>query len=277
MNFFIDFEATQFSNEIISIGCISEKGDEFHSYVRSEKKITSFITSLTGITDEVRQTAPTSDEVFSKFFQWLCAHTEDDIVTFYCYGTSDSKFIRKNLSKTNSFAAQAALSLIAMNLYDYSNIVKAHFGLAKHISLIKLVAYYRNEESVIQTHDALEDARFLKEVFEHVSNEEIVTGHPFPEYETVASAQPTITTQTDKPDWSECVVEMYNKSGTTLIKSFQGLHKAVSYAVNHINVADRERADKTKIKNRILKAINGNTLYMDKTWKIIMPKEDKNE
>ena len=27
MNFYIDFEATQFSNHIISVGCVTEKGD----------------------------------------------------------------------------------------------------------------------------------------------------------------------------------------------------------------------------------------------------------
>ena len=33
MNYFIDFEATQFSNDIISIGCIDENGEEFYSLI----------------------------------------------------------------------------------------------------------------------------------------------------------------------------------------------------------------------------------------------------
>lgn len=38
MKYFIDFEATQFTNEIIEIGCINEYGDVFHSYVKAKKK-----------------------------------------------------------------------------------------------------------------------------------------------------------------------------------------------------------------------------------------------
>ena len=44
MKYFIDFEATQFSNEIISVGCVREDGKEFYSLVRPEKrKLTKFI------------------------------------------------------------------------------------------------------------------------------------------------------------------------------------------------------------------------------------------
>ena len=53
MNFYIDFEANQFSDRIISIGCISENGNNFYSLCRPSKPgetITNFITELTGIT-----------------------------------------------------------------------------------------------------------------------------------------------------------------------------------------------------------------------------------
>ena len=32
MNFYVDFEATQFSNRIISIGCTNELGEKFEDY-----------------------------------------------------------------------------------------------------------------------------------------------------------------------------------------------------------------------------------------------------
>lgn len=67
MNYFIDFEATQFSNEIISIGCVNETGEKFSSMVYTDKKITSFITNLTGITDEMNKAAPSLDDVFTLF------------------------------------------------------------------------------------------------------------------------------------------------------------------------------------------------------------------
>ena len=54
MKYFIDFEATQFSGDIISVGCVDETGRRFYSLVKPHKLglMTGFITDLTGITDE---------------------------------------------------------------------------------------------------------------------------------------------------------------------------------------------------------------------------------
>ena len=52
MKFYIDFEATQFTEQIISIGCIDEVGNSFYSLVKPQLenfKISNFITELTGI------------------------------------------------------------------------------------------------------------------------------------------------------------------------------------------------------------------------------------
>lgn len=70
MKYFIDFEATQFSQEIISIGCVREDGKNFYSLIKPKKLsgITDFITSLTGITKDMVREAPNSDEVFKNFF-----------------------------------------------------------------------------------------------------------------------------------------------------------------------------------------------------------------
>ena len=52
MKYFIDFEASQFAEEIISVGCVDELGRSFYSLVRPRRpqKVTGFITNLTGIT-----------------------------------------------------------------------------------------------------------------------------------------------------------------------------------------------------------------------------------
>lgn len=73
MKYFIDFEATEYSNEIISIGCVDENGREFYSLVQPHKieKLTKFITDLTGITTEDLCNAPTANEAFSEFYNWL--------------------------------------------------------------------------------------------------------------------------------------------------------------------------------------------------------------
>ena len=51
MKYFIDFEATQFSGEIISIGCVDENGRQFYTLVKPAKmsEMTDFIEELTGI------------------------------------------------------------------------------------------------------------------------------------------------------------------------------------------------------------------------------------
>ena len=170
MKYFIDFEATQFSNEIIEIGCIREDGAKFKSYVNAENKLTKFIINLTGITQEVIDNAPSSDTVFSFFYRWL--QEDNSNIEFYCYGNSDIDFVKKNLQKTKNFEAQAALSMIGMSLNDYSQFVKKHFGLIKPIGLVKVLAYYRGVESIEQTHDALDDAIFLKELFDFIEAEE---------------------------------------------------------------------------------------------------------
>ena len=111
MNYFIDFEANQFSNEIISIGCVRENGDQFYSLINPKKRITEFITNLTGITNELLQKAENSEEVFQKFFEW-CNEYPNDIPTFYCYGNSDTSFVKTNFNKAKNFKEKAILGYL---------------------------------------------------------------------------------------------------------------------------------------------------------------------
>ena len=70
MNYYIDFEATQYNQEIISIGCVREDGKTFYSLIKPKKlkNVTKFISKLTGITKDKLKNAKTSDEVFRDFF-----------------------------------------------------------------------------------------------------------------------------------------------------------------------------------------------------------------
>ena len=85
MNYFIDFEATQFTGEIISIGCVDENDRQFYTLVKPEKSedITGFIIDLTGIGRGELKKAPTADEAFVSLFEWL---DKSAPVRFYCYG-----------------------------------------------------------------------------------------------------------------------------------------------------------------------------------------------
>ena len=163
MKYFIDFEATQFTQEIISIGCINELGEEFSSLVRpTEGKITSFITSLTGITKEMMEEAPTADFVFSLFWDWI---KNDSLAPeFVCYGNCDKRFVENTLKHVKSLKAKAALLLINDSIKDFAPVVTKTFKLAGSLSLKQLYEYYFKPE--VQRHDAMEDATWLKAVFD---------------------------------------------------------------------------------------------------------------
>lgn len=267
MNYFIDFEATQFSNEIISVGCVRADGITFYEEVRAKRKITPFITSLTGITDAQNKVAASSDDVFERFFDWLL-ECGNEKATFYCYGNSDIDFIRKNLALTTNVKAQAALSIIGMNLKDYSKTVKTHFGLIKNLSLIKLVAYYRGVESIEQNHNALEDALYLKEAFEHVEAEKEVIGHPFPDYESETNNQQSndvndITKEKLKQIQHE--IRIYNNEDV-LECTFNSLTEARKWVISKLGKIDQLKANKRKVENKIINAYLQNKTYRGYKW-----------
>lgn len=261
MKYFIDFEATQFSNEIIEIGCIREDGAEFMSYVRADKKLTNFIINLTGITQDMVDAAPTSDEVFASFYEWLKGDTE---IEFYCYGNSDIDFVKKNLSKSMNFEAQAALSMIGMALNDYAVSVKKHFGLIKPIALVKVLAHYRGVESVEQGHDALEDAKFLKEVFEYINAEGEIEECPFPEYQKPKQVAKPIQPKIETPTTSH--IERIRKGN--IVEVYETMDDAVAWVISQAPVNQRDQMKPENIAKKIRKAHGQKQTYMSWKWKL---------
>lgn len=274
MNYFIDFEATQFSNEIISIGCVREDGETFYSLVKPKKKLTNFIINLTGITQEMIDSAPNSDEVFEKFFNWLCQSEVD--ACFLCYGNSDLGFVKKNLENSTNLKAQSALSLIGMNLHDYSKTVETHFGLVQHIALKKIVAYYRGVDEVEQTHNALEDALFLKEIYDNIQKEDIVVKCPFPEYANIINnslkeqeifpvEQRIRVNYNDYSDNKYQICLCGGKKGGIVRITFTSLDAAINWIIDYNKMYNPIREN---IARNILKANNMNKKYCGKYWRI---------
>ena len=175
MNFYIDFEATQYSQYIISIGCTSETGQSFKTLVKPVKKekITNFITSLTGITNEMLETAPTADEAFINLGNWINEINGGPIGrhTFYCYGNADSVFLGRTAKHLNSFNALGVATAIKFNLIDYAPYVFDCLN-TEAVSLRKVYALIKDKELEI-THDALEDAQMLMFVKNNLSVEDI--------------------------------------------------------------------------------------------------------
>lgn len=262
MKYFIDFEATQFSNEIISIGCVREDGATFYSLVNPKKKLTQFIINLTGITDEMLREAPEADVVFKRFFDW-CAEYENDTPVFYCYGSSDVAFVKTNARKSNNLRAKSILCYLYSELYDYEPAVKAHFGLIQSVSLVKVASYYRGEE-LQQVHNALEDAKMLKYVYDQTSQfNETVDMTAFPEYRQVTVTIPNSNNETK--------YTVYRLSSGKVIQTFESLNAAAKWVFDN-RIPDNDQKKFVQIKNlarNIRHASATNTKYMNNKWKVV--------
>lgn len=183
MNFYLDFEATQFSERIISIGCIADNGASFKTLVKPVKneKVNAFITQLTGITNKMLENAPTADEAFNAFCDFVKTNNEGGVPTYYCYGSSDKNFIQHTVSGMSDFHAIMFASSIQALMVDYSAVVKKYLS-TRGLSLKKLVALIRHVDEVEQNHDALDDAMMLKECYEGLDtlNKDILMPEPTP-------------------------------------------------------------------------------------------------
>lgn len=167
MKYYIDFEASEYEHKIISIGCINEKGEEFYSLVYCDDPITPRIEEITGITQEDIDNAPSGKDVFSRLYDWC--YNEEELPEFICYGSSDPEFVCNTFYGATGFKEAAILGYLYLNMYDCSEEIKKHFYVNKTISLEKLGQHY-DEEMGDQTHNALDDARLLKMVYEKMKS-----------------------------------------------------------------------------------------------------------
>ena len=165
MIFCLDFEATQFSQKIISIGCVAGNGNTFSTLVnpKTKDKITKFITRLTGITKEMVMNAPDPDTAFNDFFDFICENSDDEPPIYYCYGNADADFLKNTIKSMTDIRAITCAQAICSALVDYSEEVKNYFSCSYAISLKKVCSLIKDEQ-VVQNHDALEDAQMLQTV-----------------------------------------------------------------------------------------------------------------
>ena len=170
MKFFIDFEATRFSNRIISIGCVAENGKTFYTLVKpgKKKKVDKFITELTGITNEMLAGAPSADQAFAQLADWFEENSSGIAPEFYCYGDSDAVFIQHTLADMEDTKACLCAMAISGNLIDYAGVVKKFFVAPSDLALRKVYMLIQAKQELVQKHDALEDALMLQCVVENL-------------------------------------------------------------------------------------------------------------
>lgn len=274
MNYFIDFEATQFTNEIISVGCISETGETFYSLVKPAGKITHFIEDLTGITQEMLDIAPNSNTVFEKMFDWVMKISPKEKNIFYCYGNTDVQFLKVNINKSTDFKAGAILSFIRSSLIDYAPLVKLHYGLVKSINLGKIANHIRGYE-IKQNHNALDDAALLKYVYDEVESTPVdITSIDLAEYRIANKPveEGPVETSLKIEKENGTVFMCGDKKGNKVYKAFTDIDEAVSYIIKKLLTNPEDIIDGVtakRIGRRIKNASIAHRKYFDKYWFII--------
>ncbi len=259
MNYFIDFEATQYTNEIISIGCVDGTGREFYTLVKPRvfRTVTERITEITGLTAESLSSAPDADEAFIMLYDFI---NKDETAAFYCYGNCDRLFLKSTMTHLSDFRAQCAAALAFSTMVDFSPVIARHFKVRQTIALIKVVNYYRGQE-LTQRHNALEDALFLKEIFERSANE-VITETPFPEYIIV-----------NRPPSDDYLVEKVQNPKVKAIKgdkvfAFKTYGKAGDWIMENLYPKNKPHDLKLKnlLCNRIKSAADHKKKYFGFTW-----------
>ncbi len=178
---YLDFEANGISQtqEIISIGAVTETGESFYSLVRPHARLDKKIKQLTNISQEEAEIAPSIEEVMSEFYHWLfkMKNGVGANVQYYVYGSEDTHFIDCSIALTDDEVTKARLMVIQDNIENVSKRVAKKFN-RDSIGLRSayLTMILSSDEPAFQRHNALEDAEMLKYVWEHLEDYEMPEG-----------------------------------------------------------------------------------------------------
>lgn len=181
---YIDFEANAITEEIISIGAVSDDGRKFYSLVRPHSKLDHKIKELTGITQEEAEQAPTMDQVMVMFTQFLFPEPvgvrAKEGLAFINYGSMDTKFLQSSINYSENPVTTTLLSNIKRRLVNIDKQVSAKFRrpAKQRVGLRSAYLTMRGvsaEETPLE-HNALGDAEMLKYVHEHIDEFELPDG-----------------------------------------------------------------------------------------------------
>jgi DNA polymerase III epsilon subunit-like protein len=270
MKYFIDFEATQFSKEVISIGCVREDGQTFYSLIAPvDGKITPFITNLTGITAEAVANAMNPDYVFEKFYEWAFTD-KDNTPDFYCWGDSDVDFLQHTFKRTTSLTARFAIGYMCGSLIDYSKMVSKRVNMdGKNLALLRVQKCF--DPNSTQNHNALDDAVMLYNIYKEITNrpiEEIkkLIRAEYPQ--DIESVKYVRWNQMNYPVGTICILNKHKVATMT----FANVHEAAEWIIKEkVSAEQQATANVTNIEKKILKACNGTNYYAMK-W--VMVKEE---
>lgn len=291
MNYYLDFEATRFSNRIISIGCVAETGETFSTLVKpvNKAKVDKFITELTGITNEMLETAPTADAAFLDLYHFIMETCTDGAPpTYYAYGNSDADFIRHTIKYMTNPISCICAQAIQGNLVDYAETVKKFFGAKSDLALRKIYMLIKSQQEFVQNHDALEDAKMLQTVVEQLHNKckpadkNIIlnmASQKKPQLNGAVKSAPPIfiewnnyskwesPTGADENDW---VIKMVDQHAKDKPMYFKDLDTAALWIIKFVarNMSPKKEEHIERVKRAIVKSNSDNRCRYNCYWTV---------
>ena len=280
--FFLDFEATQFSDYIISIGCIAENGNVFHTICQpsnpKERKITKFITNLTGITQNMIDHAISAQGAFYALYAFVEKNNEG-IPEYYSYGNNDKHFLERTVKYFDNFSIITFTQSIIGTIIDYEPIAMKHLGSNDHIGLFRL--YNSIHEQEAQTHNALDDAKKLKYVFDNIDKiafdlipaaaDSKVSASQFEVFKSwpnSASDKYKANTLANKANWKYKIQNCNNKNG---VKYFLDMDMALRWYFrycHHEGYKSKNQEDIVRFKKNVEKSIKDKTKFLGYKWEV---------
>lgn len=174
MNFVVfDLETTGLSeikNEIIEIGAVrfetNKPVEKFHTFIKPKKKITSRITSINGITNEMVENCPTIEEVLPKFIDFigedvLIAHNSDFDMKFILH----QMYIQNYKKPKNKVIDTLKLSRQKVRRYDYEKDRSLKLDSYKLESLKNDFGLWE-----VGSHNAIDDCKVCAYVYLKIEN-----------------------------------------------------------------------------------------------------------
>lgn len=264
MNFYLDFEATQFSNRIISIGCVASNGHSFYSLVKpiNGGKVNKFITELTGITQDMVNNAPTADSVFLELRDFIREQNDGNETFFFTYGDGDEKFVEHTAKYMENKEAQDFAYYLGASFIDYSKVVCRFFRTGA-ISLKKVVSYFRSKP-VVQNHNALEDADMLREVALAIATSAMPVENPWAEEMREREEKRKKNEPTPIPKKNITITMTVRNEPNAKVRTFNSIDTAVDFLMS--KVIKNKTAQRNNVKKNLEKAIRKNESYCNRIW-----------
>ena len=259
MDFYLDFEATQFKSNIIAIGCSCAGGD-FDCLVRPPRKdhITPFITNLTGISKQMGKDALNAEEAFQDFFSWLSIILMDkpEPSFFHVYGDMDKIFLEKTAQQIEDEELKRKVLTLAEALIDDSVKVRKYFNV-KSIGVHQALSYFKPELPE-QTHDPLDDAILLKQLMDSIYINQPPKVCPFPEKE---NHKPEPIKECIIPQNTYYIKTRHASDPKAKPHTFYSESEAKKWVWTKIS-SNHPNAQKSHVEKRLKKAIANNTPYL---------------